>query len=52
MTFFTLSGATSIAFSPSAIGFEMTRPRFFAIAASKPVSTTKLPCGPVIAHTK
>ena len=48
----TLSGGTSIAFSPSAIGFEITRPRFFAIASSNPVSTTKLPCGPVIAQTK
>ena len=51
MTFFTLSGAMSIAFNPSAIGFEITRPRFFAIAASKPVSTTNVPDGPVIAHT-
>ena len=52
MTFLTLSGAMPIAFSPSAIGFEILRPRFFAIASSKPVSTTKVPEGPAIAHTK
>ena len=42
----------SIDFSPSAIGFNSARSRFFAISASKPVSTTKVPDGPTIAQTK
>jgi hypothetical protein len=46
-----VSGATSIDFSPSAIGFNRARLRFFAIAASKPVSTTMVPEGPTIAQT-
>jgi hypothetical protein len=47
-----LVGATSIALSPSRSGGSSLRPRFFAIAVSKPVSTTKLPLGPLIAQTK
>jgi len=46
-----LSGATSIAFSPSAIGCEITRPRFLAIASSKPVSTTEVAVRPTTAQT-
>jgi hypothetical protein len=52
MTSLIESGAMPRAFRPSPIGFSILRPRFFAIASSKPVSTTKVPEGPTIAHTK
>jgi hypothetical protein len=51
-TFSTLSWSTPIALNPSLIGLRRSRPRFFAIAASKPVSITNGPPGPRIAHTK
>jgi hypothetical protein len=48
----TASGWMPIAARPSPTGFTSWRPRCAAIAASNPVSTTKVPCGPTMAQTK